>query len=643
MHEQSRFFSAPVLSVAALILAGSAFIAELVVRTDVDEGITRSISSDDQLEIESVVETDITEDFQEDLVQIVQDTSLSPLTSDKLRATLFFRTANQAERPKYQAFVGKMLAKRKRHEEALDVLSALAPEQRIEHGASFSYAQSFRGAGNVPAAIQAYAIHIAANPNHNPGYVNYGILLAETDRHEEAIRVFERSVDITSSSRKGKSLSLLGQSQVAIGAYEEAIDAFDLSIQYRPDNGPTWRRFATTKARAGDYPSEEIEADYQRALALSPDDAETMKEWAEFNFSFGRFEAALPLFRNASTEAANDFDILFSRAVNLMASERPRAARQLIRKMENIEMSTDQGLLLLALQEASGVIRPPTQETLDQVCSARDAKERLIYSCLLLQLEMQNKEAADQVSSELPATSIYTQPAAFALARYEYRQGEAELASQRLDILLTKNPQSSLFWLYKARALAQLELAVEEEEDAPAEANTVTAEFAFQKALELNPESRKITLEFSNHLAQLEDFEGAEALLTSYFELNPNDPSMLVALSNVYVAAGDPEKAEETLLQLTKSSEEQVPETIQSLVAVQVSLEKYEAALENADNLLDQDPANIEVRRLRVEALTQLDRDEEAVEEQERIQRLMPSTDAETPSTAEIVSASAAP
>lgn len=646
MHEQSRFFSAPALSVVALIFAASAFIAELVVRTDLDDGIVRAISSDDQVEIESLVETDIAEDFQEDLVAIVQDTSLSPLTSDVLRSTLFFRSAPQSERPKYQAFVGKMLAKRKRHEEALAVLTALPPEQRIEHDASFSYAQSYRGAGNIEAAIKAYATHIAANPNHNPGYVNYGILLAETGQHEEAIRVFERSVDITSSSRKGKSLSLLGQSQVALGLYTEAIDAFDLSIQYRPDNGPTWRRFATTKARSGDYPSEEIEADYQRALALAPDDAETMQEWAEFNFSFGRFETALPLFRTASTEAANDFDILFSRAVNLMASERPRAARQVIRKMANVEMSTEQGLLLLGLQEASGVIRPPTQETLDQVCAAREAKERMTYTCMLLQLEMQDMDAALQTMSELPATSIYAQPAEFALARYEYRQGAAASASERLEVLLTKNPQSPLFWLYKARTLSLLETAAEAEDsdvEVEIQDEAVTAEVAFQKALELNPESRKITLELSDHLVKSELYERAETLLTGFLLLKPNDATVLTALAGVYAESGNPDKAEETLLQLMEMSEEEDAETIQTLVAVQVSLEKYEDALGNADNLLDQDPANIPVRRLRVQALTQLDREEEAAEELERIQRLMPSTDAETPSTAEIVSASAAP
>lgn len=626
MHEQSPFFSAPVLSGLALALIGIAFIAETIVRTDDQSGIVRTISSDDQQEIEQIVESDITEDFQADLINIVQDTSLAPLTSDTLRSTLFFRTADEANRPKFEAYVGGLLAKRKRHEEALSVLSALSPEQRIEHGSSFAYAQSYRGAGNVPAAINAYAIHVAANPNHNPGYVNYGILLAETGQHEEAVRVFERSVDITSSSRKGKSLSLLGQSQMALGAYEEAIDSFDKSIQFRPNSGPTWRRFATAKARAGTYLPGEVEADYQRALALAPDSATTMKEWAEFNFSYGRFESALPMFRSASEAAATDFDILFSRSANLLASERPRAARQLIRRMENIEMSSEQQVLLQALQEASGVIRPPTLETRDLTCAETDQNERMAYMCLVLNLAVEDMDGAIEIADALPETSIFTQPAAFALARFEYRQGAADSASERLDVLLTKNPQSPLFWLYKARALAVSEANDE-------------ALVAFQSALNLNPESRKITLEMSDHLSRMEAYEDAEQLLNGYAALKPNDATVLMALARIHEAAGDPEKAENTLLQLMEMSEENDAELTQQLVSVQVSLEKFADALENADNLLEQDPANIAVRELRVEALLQLDREDEAQEERDRIQRLTPAGEGDASETTELASA----
>lgn len=626
MHEQSRFFSAPVLSIAALALAGVAMAAEFVVRSDDTGAIVRAISSDDQVEIERDVETDLTEDYQADLIAIVQDTALAPLTSDKLRTTLFFRTADAAERPKLQAFVGGMLSKRKRHEEALSVLTALSPEQRIEHGSSFSYAQSYRGAGKIDAAINAYASHIAANPNHNPGYVNYGILLAETGQHEEAIRVLERSVDITSSSRKGKSLSLLGQSQMELALYEDAIKSFDKSIQFRPDSGPTWRRFATAKARSGTYPTEEIEADYQRALALAPTSAPTMQEWAEFNFSFGRFETALPMFRTASAEAGNDFDILFSRSVNLLASERPRAARQIIRKMANVEMSTEQTLLLTALQEASGVIRPPTPETRDEVCAARGENERLVYSCLLLQLTLGEMDAAVELAETLPENSIYTQPAAFALARYEYRQGSAETASERLDVLLTKNPDSPLFWLYKARSLA---ISEQNEE----------ALTAFSKALELNPESRKTTLEIGTHLVTMEYYDQAEQLLMGYLLLKPNDATVLIAMAEIHEAAGAPEKAEETLLQLMDMSEEDNAETTQKLVAVQVALGKHADALANADNLLEQDPANIPVRRLRVEALTELGEDAEAEAELDRISRLEPADEVEDGASAEFASA----
>ena len=613
MHEQSPFFSAPVLTCLAAAVAVIAMAAEFVVRADEDTTIARSISSDDQQEIELVDAVDLSDEYEAGLAEILQDTALAPLSYDVLQTTPIFRRATSADKPKLAAFVGEALTSRKRFQEAIDVLKGLPPEQRIEHGVSFSYALSFRGAGKNEAAIEAYATHLAAHPNHNPGYVNYGILLAESGEHEEAVRVFERSVEITSSSRKGKSLSLLGQSQVALGQYEAAIDSFDKSIQFRPGSGPTWRRFATTKALAGSYPAQEIEADYQRALALAPDSSLTMKEWAEFNFSLGRFETAIPMFRDANEINQTDFDISFARSVNLLASERPRAARNVIRRMPNIEMSTEQEILLRALQEASGVIRPPTVETRDETCAARGENQRIIYMCVLLQLGMNETEAAAEIANELPATSIYTQPAAFALVRDEYRDGAPERASERLDILLTKNPDSPLFWLYKARTLVATE-ADEEGLD------------AFIKALELNPESRKITLELSGHLQSLERFEPAEQVLAGYLVLKPNDAPVLSALAGVHAASGDLEKAEETLLQLMDLNEDIDIEITRQLMDVQIGLEQYDEALTLADRLIEQDPANIQVRRLRVQALIEVGEAEEAEAEQDRIARLMPET-----------------
>ena len=73
MHEQSAFFSAPVLAGLAFAIAGVALTAEIIVRSDDDTGIVRTISSDDQQEIERTVASDLDEDFQADLIALVQD------------------------------------------------------------------------------------------------------------------------------------------------------------------------------------------------------------------------------------------------------------------------------------------------------------------------------------------------------------------------------------------------------------------------------------------------------------------------------------------------------------------------------------------------------------------------------------------
>ena len=63
MHEQSPFFSAPALSILALVVAIFALVAEFVVRSDEDTTISRAISSDDQQEIELGDTSDLSEDL----------------------------------------------------------------------------------------------------------------------------------------------------------------------------------------------------------------------------------------------------------------------------------------------------------------------------------------------------------------------------------------------------------------------------------------------------------------------------------------------------------------------------------------------------------------------------------------------------
>ena len=133
----------------------------------------------------------------------------------------------------------------------------------------------------------------------------------------------------------------------------------------------------------------------------------------------------------------------------------------------------------------------------------------------------------------------------------------------------------------------------------------------------------------SAHLQTMEEFDAAEQVLVGFLALNPNDAASLSARAGVYEGAGDPEKAEETLLQLMDMNEDIDAEITQQLIHVQVSLEKFAEALSNADAFLEQDPANIAERLLRVEALTELGDETEAEAERDRIARLMPEPEAE--------------
>ena len=161
--------------------------------------------------------------------------------------------------------------------------------------------------------MQAYRTHISQNPNHQAGHINYAIYLANLDQREEAIRVLQRAIEITSGNRKGKSYSLLGIQKVHLAAYQDAVDSFERSIQLRPGHGPTWRRLASAKAKLPDYTQQDVISTFQKSDAVSPENANTKEELAAYLFSIGRFDEALPYYREASKLAPEKVSMLVRR------------------------------------------------------------------------------------------------------------------------------------------------------------------------------------------------------------------------------------------------------------------------------------------------------------------------------------------
>ena len=337
MYKKRFFTSAPALSAIALGLVAIGTGAEMHMRDNNESLVAFVLSSDDGQEFDVQISSTLPDQIATALSDHIIATPTGAFDPDALEALEEYQQSDAGQQRIMRAWTGRILSSRNRFEEALHVLETLAPEERQQLGGAFAYAEALKGMGAIDEAIAAYQALIDDTPNHQAGHINFAMLLMQQGRLTEALPVLESAVGITNGRRKGKSLALLGALYLDRGAFDLAETALQQSIEYRPTHAPTWRRLAIARARNARATQDDTIATFQRALALSPGSAPTLGALAEYYFSVGRYDDALEPFRSASRQSQVPQEVLLMRAINLLASERPSAARNVLADLTSMQ------------------------------------------------------------------------------------------------------------------------------------------------------------------------------------------------------------------------------------------------------------------------------------------------------------------
>jgi len=599
--------SAPVLSLAVIGFAAAAWGVEHQMRVNNESLMAFALSSDDGREFEAGLSSDLSETVTAALTQRVLSTPAGDFEAASLQADALFQTAPQERRRAMVAFTGRLLSSRNRFEEALAALSVLSEAERNRFNASFAYAETLKGLGDDAAALAAFERHVAAHPNHQAGHINYAILLMRLGRHAEALPILDRAVEITSGGRKGKSLSLRGISLMELGDFTGAEAAFQQSIEYRPGHAPTWGRLATAQARGGAFSQADVIATFERAIALAPGDGLIESGLAQYYFSAGRFDEALGPYRSASRNAQHRGEVMIDRALNLVLSERPSAARNVVRtlKAANTTRAQDRQIDLLddILNRSTSAVLRHLQAHAD----ARQMTERGVFLQILGHLEVGDIAMAQRYAADLPASSSYHQPAHFQIARHHYRAARADAARSILSELVASNDQSPIFWLYLGRSEPTPEAAL----------------IAHRTAHELLPTSGRMAIEYAEALNAAGRTADATATLFAFLDAQPNEPRALRALARIHDANQQLDRAEQIYRVILDLNAEDAG-VGRALADIQIRAGRLEAALETLDRLIELQPARIDIREQRADILMTLGRSADARAEFERIHRLDP-------------------
>ena len=607
MHKKRYLTSAPALSVFAVCAIAATLWAEASIRVGQDTISSIQIISDDGEEFDISDTSELPDATKLILNELVGSSEIEKISITQIEGLPEFSAASRQDQLGIKTYVGRILTSKNRFQESFELLNSLTSEELQRNDGTFAYAETLKGLGEETAALQAYRLHISQNPNHQAGHINYAIYLANLDQREEAIPILQRAIEITSGNRKGKSYSLLGIQHLHLANYQDAVDSFERSIKLRPGHGPTWRRLASAQAKLADYSQEDVISTFQKSDAVSPNNAKTKDELASYMFSIGRFDEALPYYREASKLAPENVSMLVRRAQNLIASERPSAARRVLKKIKAQKLTENERRQFKILDTVLNGNQAKVLKLLEtgKLLSETDSDK---FNLLIAFLDVGDFENASALAAGFDIRSRYSQPARFMIAQSFFKSERHQDALAKLQALVAENAESPAFWYYLGRANAEL-------------GNIESALQASERAYSLYPDSGRITIAHSHSLSASGNSSRAVAVLLSYLESKPKDARVLTTLAEFYVDANNYERAE----QLFKSVQDLQPDNLRiakELANAQILGKQSEAAIRTLDVIIAKNPSDIEARLLRADAYMQSGQKNAAIVDYETVLKL---------------------
>ena len=600
--------SAPVLAIVVILIAIIAGRLDYAIKTAGSRSILIAISSDRDDALEETSNVTLPAGLEQEITALAHSSDVKRITVDNLHAVSAFQAAKSPLQALIISFAAGELVDQRRFEEARTLLESLPEQERLASGGSFSYAVSLSGLGLEDEALGAYQKHFEANPNHQAGSINYGLLLSSGDRHAEAIEVFAHAASITSGKRRGKALSSQGTSLVALQRHAEAIPLFQRSIEYRPDHSATWRKLAMAQSHVPNIPPTEIETNFRKASALAPGDTRPMLEWAHYYFANGRFKNAIPLYRGAHTLATDRFDIQLYRAINLHASGRPTSAKRVLKKLGTTKWSSSRARRLTAMKAIISGSKKNIARAITRIEKSKSDPVIDRYLVALAALKTGDAEQANNHISQIPVTSQFYLPARYARGLYFYKSDHNEDAGREFSELTAAGPLSALFAYSHSQSLL-------------AAGKQAAALKAIEAAWRLQPESRKISLEYSRQLNSSGKYAAALTILKALSENNPRYAKALILSGEIYESAGASDKAIGVYQRVLALGSENLVVALK-LAKLQKAQGRNEEALTTVDEIIEWDSGSIEARMLRAEVFGAMARNDLEIKELKRVLQL---------------------
>jgi len=175
--------------------------------------------------------------------------------------------------------------------------------------------EKFSTAESPEQAMSCLDSALALDPGFVPALGCKGTLLGQMGRHEEALAVFERVVQLAPDS--GAAHYSVGLHLQNLGRTDEALAAYDKAIEIAPDEGDAYVNRGRLRDESGD-PKAALE-DYARALEIEPRDSIALSNRGNSLMALEQLDEALASFDQALAIDPDDLGAKLGRCTALVS------------------------------------------------------------------------------------------------------------------------------------------------------------------------------------------------------------------------------------------------------------------------------------------------------------------------------------
>jgi serine/threonine-protein kinase len=155
--------------------------------------------------------------------------------------------------------------------------------------------QQNKDAGSIPQAMRACNQAAQLDDRLAPVHVTFGLIYQGTGRYEDAVKQFERALDLDVTS--DAAYRGLASSYASLGKMKEAEDAYRRAIEIRKDYWGGYSALGAFYSQAGRY--DDAAAQFRHAIELAPENVRGYTNLGGVYYLQGKYQEAQPLFEKS--------------------------------------------------------------------------------------------------------------------------------------------------------------------------------------------------------------------------------------------------------------------------------------------------------------------------------------------------------